>query len=216
MKTQPMKSQEPSKQIVYLVDDDEGLRSAMSRLLRAEGFEIRTYASAADFLMFRDDVLRGCMILDLRMPGGPSGLELHQSLIRKNENLPVIFLTGHGDIPLSVQAIKSGAFDFLTKPTPRAVLVSTVRAALDKESASWSEEQKKRDLARRLESLTRSEHEIYLRVVAGLPNKVISTEVGCSERTVKAHRSSVMRKMGASCVADLVHMSELLQESPEK
>jgi FixJ family two-component response regulator len=106
-----MKNNEPPKQVVYLVDDDEGLRSAMGRLLRAEGFETRTFASAADFLMFRDDVLRGCIIIDVRMPGGPSGLELHQSLLRKKETLPVIFLTGHGSIPMSVQAIKSGAFD---------------------------------------------------------------------------------------------------------
>jgi len=210
-----MNTKEPPKQVVHLVDDDEGLRSAMSRLLRAEGFEIRTYESAADFLMFRDEVLRGCMILDLRMPGGPSGLELHQSLLRKNESLPVIFLTGHGDIPLSVQAIKSGAFDFLTKPTPRTVLIATVRAAMDKESAIWSEGQKRRDLLIRYKSLTRSEHEIFLRVVAGLPNKVISMEVGCSERTVKAHRSSVMRKMGATSVAELVHMSEQFHEPPK-
>lgn len=187
----------------------------MSRLLRAEGFEIRTYASAADFLMFRDDVLRGCIIIDVRMPGGPSGLELHQSLLRRNESLPVIFLTGHGNIPMSVQAIKSGAFDFLTKPTPRAILVSTVRAALEEESANWTEGLKRQELVTRLNSLTRSEHEIYLRVVAGLPNKLISMEVGSAERTVKAHRSSVMRKMGATSVADLVHMAEQLHELPK-
>lgn len=216
MKTQPMKTKESPKPAVHLIDDDEGLRCAMSRLLSAEGFEIRTYASAADFLMFRDDVLRGCIILDVYMPGGPSGPELHQSLLGKNENVPVIYLTGHGNIPMSVQAIKSGAFDFLTKPTPRALLVATVRAALDKESASWSEGQKLHDLADRVESLTPCEHEIYLRVVAGMPNKRIGAEVGSAERTVKAHRSCLMRKMGAGSIADLVNMAEQLQDFPTK
>ncbi|GAA5121632.1 response regulator transcription factor [Luteolibacter yonseiensis] len=210
-----MKTPPPPNQVVYLVDDDEGLRSAMCRLLRAEGFETRAYASAADFLMFRDEVLRGCIIIDVRMPGGPSGLELHQSLLRKSESLPVIFLTGHGSIPMSVQAIKSGAFDFLAKPTPRSILVATVRAALDKESEAWAAGEKRRDLARRRASLTETEHEVYQRVVAGLPNKLISMELGSAERTVKAHRSSVMKKMGALSVADLVHMSDLLQEPAE-
>lgn len=208
-----MKTTEPPKQVVHLVDDDDGLRAALGRLLRAEGFETRTYASAADFLLSREDILRGCLILDVRMPGGPSGLELHQDLLRKNESMPVIFLTGHGDIPMSVKAIKSGAFDFLTKPTSRAVLVASVKAALDKESTTWSAGRKRQDLANRLAELTRSEHEVYLRVVAGLPNKQISMEVGSAERTVKAHRSSVMRKMGATSVADLVHMSDQLRES---
>lgn len=207
-----MKIHEPALQAVHLVDDDEGLRTALSRLLHAEGFETRTYASAADFLLSRDAILRGCVILDVRMPGGPSGLELHQDLLRKNESLPVIFLTGHGDIPMGVKAIKSGAFDFLTKPASRTDLVAAVRAAMEKESAAWSAAQKRRSLASRFASLTPRENEVYLRVVAGLPNKLISIEVGSAERTVKAHRSSVMRKMGAASVADLVHMSDQLQE----
>jgi FixJ family two-component response regulator len=211
-----MKTTESPKQVVHLVDDDDGLRAALGRLLRAEGFETRTYASAADFLLSRDDILRGCLILDVRMPGGPSGLELHQDLLRKNESLPVIFLTGHGDIPMSVKAIKSGAFDFLTKPTSRAVLVASVQAALDKESTTWSAGQKRRDLAYRLAELTRSEYEVYVRVVAGMPNKQISVEVGSAERTVKAHRSNVMWKMGAVSVADLVHMSDQLRQLSDK
>lgn len=210
-----MKTKEQPHQVVYLVDDDEPLRAAMTRLLRAAGFETRAYASAADFLLAGEEVLRGCLILDVRMPGGPSGLELHQGLLRKHGNLPVIFLTGHGDIPMSVKAIKAGAFDFLTKPAPREILISTVKAALEKESDAWTSGQRRQDLSTRLASLTPCEKEVYHRVIAGLPNKLISSEVGSAERTVKAHRANVMRKMGAASIADLVHMAGQLRETAE-
>jgi two-component system, LuxR family, response regulator FixJ len=122
---------------IHLVDDDDSLRTALERLLRAAGHEVRAYASAADFLMARTGPLRGCLLLDVRMPGGPTGLELHQALIRQGETLPVVFLTGHGDIPMSVQAVKNGAFDFLTKPVRREDLLKTVTAALAAEDALW-------------------------------------------------------------------------------
>ncbi|MES2438072.1 MAG: response regulator [Verrucomicrobiota bacterium] len=211
-----MKTKEQPDQIVYLVDDDEPLRVAMTRLLRAEGFETRDFASAADFLLSRDEILRGCLILDVRMPGGPSGLELHQSLLRQNERLPVIFLTGHGDVPMSVKAIKSGAFDFLIKPTPKDILVATVKAAMEKESDSWTSGQKRHHLVSRFSSLTPREQAVYHCVIAGMPNKQIGSQVGSAERTVKAHRASVMRKMGASSVAGLVHMADELREPAEK
>lgn len=191
---------------VHLVDDDEALRTALSRLLRAAGHEVRVYASAAEFLMARNGRMRGCLLLDVRMPGGPTGLELHQALVRQGETLPVVFLTGHGDIPMSVQAVKNGAFDFLTKPVRRDDLLKTVTAALDAEETSWQARARRRDLLRREASLTPTEREVFRRVVAGQPNKMIAAELGCAERTVKAHRSQVMCKMAATSLAELVSM----------
>jgi FixJ family two-component response regulator len=190
---------------VHLVDDDEALRTALSRLLRAAGHEVRVYASAAEFLMARDGPLRGCLLLDVRMPGGPTGLELHQALVRKRETLPVVFLTGHGDIPMSVQAVKNGAFDFLTKPVRREDLLKTITAALEAEQTLWQEGERRRDLLRRESTLTPTEREVFRRVVAGQPNKMIAAELGCAERTVKAHRAQVMHKMAAASLPELVN-----------
>jgi len=192
---------------VHLVDDDEALRTALSRLLRAAGHEVRVYASAAEFLMARHGPMRGCLLLDVRMPGGPTGLELHQALVRQGESLPVVFLTGHGDIPMSVQAVKSGAFDFLTKPVRRDDLLKAVTAALEAEETSWQAGARRRNLLRRESSLTPTEREVFRRVVAGQPNKMIAAELGCAERTVKAHRSQVMCKMAAASLPELVGMA---------
>jgi FixJ family two-component response regulator len=197
----------PQDPAVHVVDDDDSLRTALARLLRAAGHEVHTHASAAEFLLARRGPLRGCLLLDVRMPGGPSGLELQQALVQQGETLPVIFLTGHGDIPMSVQAIKAGAFDFLTKPVQREPLLAAVAAALRKEAAAWSAAARHRLLAQRLATLTRCEHQVFQRVIAGRPNKAIAAEVGCSERTVKAHRSRVMTKMGASSLAELVQLA---------
>ncbi len=198
-------------QFVHLVDDDESLRTAVGRLLHTAGFNVRSYASAAEFLLAREGLLRGCIVLDVRMPGGPSGLELQKGLIRQAEMVPVIFLTGHGDIPMSVQAIKSGAFDFLTKPVPKEVLLATIEAALEKDASDWEKTERKRELMRRESSLTTTERKIYQCVVAGQPNKQITLEIGAAERTVKAHRAQVMNKMGAASLADLVQMAEQLR-----
>jgi len=206
-------SREPQNQpldeppVVHLVDDDEALRTALSRLLRAAGHEVRVYASAAEFLMARNAAMRGCLLLDVRMPGGPTGLELHQALVRQGETLPVVFLTGHGDIPMSVQAVKNGAFDFLTKPVRREDLLKTVTAALEAEQTSWQAGERRRDLLRREATLTPTEREVFRRVVAGQPNKMIAAELGCAERTVKAHRSQVMHKMAAASLPELVGMA---------
>lgn len=206
-----MNAKQETDPVVYLVDDDESLRTALSRLLRAAGHETRSYASAAEFLLARKQPLRGCLLLDVRIPGGPSGLELHRGLRDQDEMLPVIFITGHGDIPMSVQAIKGGGFDFLPKPVQRETLLKTVAAALAQDAARWDTAERQAELGRRLASLTPCEHEVFLRVVSGQPNKQISAEVGCSERTVKAHRSRVMQKMGASSLAELVHMADDLK-----
>jgi FixJ family two-component response regulator len=192
---------------VHLVDDDEALRTALSRLLRAAGHEVRVYGSAAEFLMARNGAMRGCLLLDVRMPGGPTGLELHQALVRQGEKLPVVFLTGHGDIPMSVQAVKNGAFDFLTKPVRREDLLKTVSAALEAEESSWQTGERLRELTQRESTLTPTEREVFRRVVAGQPNKMIATELGCAERTVKAHRAQVMHKMAAASLPGLVSIA---------
>ena len=192
---------------VHLVDDDEALRTALSRLLRAAGHEVRVYASAADFLMARDSGMRGCLLLDVRMPGGPTGLELQQALVRQGETLPVIFLTGHGDIPMSVRAVKNGAFDFLTKPVSRDDLLKTVTAALAADNALWQAGELRRELLRRESLLTPAERKVFHLVISGDPNKMIAAELGCAERTVKAHRAQVMQKMGAASLPELVSIA---------
>lgn len=192
---------------VHLVDDDEALRTALSRLLRAAGHEVKVYSSAADFLLARNTGMRGCLLLDVRMPGGPTGLELHQALVRQGEKLPVIFLTGHGDIPMSVQAVKNGAYDFLTKPVIGDDLLKAVASALAEEESAREAGRRYRELLRREATLTPTEREILRRVVAGQPNKMIAAELGCAERTVKAHRSQVMSKMAAASLPELVGMA---------
>jgi RNA polymerase sigma factor (sigma-70 family) len=137
-------------------------------------------------------------------------LELQQALVRQGETLPVVFLTGHGDIAMSVSAVKAGAFDFLTKPVQRDALLATLALALEKEAANWEAGRQRRELRQRMAKLTPAEREVFRRVVGGQPNKQIAAEIGCSERTVKAHRSQVMAKMGASSLADLVQLANLL------
>lgn len=202
-------------QTVYLIDDDESLRTALNRLLGAAGHEVVCFASVAEFLLSRRGPLCGCLILDVRMPGGPSGLELHKALVQQGETMPIIFLTGHGDIPMGVQAMKDGAFDFLTKPVERDALLYAVGAALARDKASRELSLRHRDIAMRAGRLTRSEREVFDRVVNGQPNKLIASELSCSERTVKAHRARVMAKMEAGSLADLVHLAEALNHATE-
>lgn len=201
--------------VVHLLDDDESLRTAVSRVLRAAGYEVRAYASSAEFLLARDGAMRGCLLLDVRMPGGPSGLELHKALLRQGETLPVIFMTGHGDIPMSVQAIKAGAFDFLTKPVRREPLLASVAAAMAKERETWAAAEEQRQLADRAAHLTPAERAVFARVIAGQPNKQIAAEVGSAERTVKAHRAQVMTKLGAASLAELVRLGQKLEKNQQ-
>lgn len=208
-------SDEIRDQSVYVVDDDEPLRTAVTRMLKSAGHQVRSFGSAAEFLLARQGPLRGCIVLDVRMPG-PSGFELQAGLNRQAETLPVIFLTGHGDIPMSVRAIKAGAFDFLTKPVPRDTLLSAVSSALALDQERWSQQQNRRAMEDRLASLTPCEMEVYRRVVEGQPNKQIAAELGSAERTVKAHRARVMEKMGARSIAELVHIADYLAGGSEK
>jgi FixJ family two-component response regulator len=194
---------------IHVVDDDESLRTALMRLLRAAGYAVRTYASAGDFLLNKPENAPGCMILDVRMPG-PSGFELQEAIAKLDESLPIIFLSGHGDIPMSVRAIKAGAVDFLTKPVRRETLLQAVRTALAGSAERCATRELLHSLRSRYESLTQREREVFARVVSGKLNKQIAGELGTCERTVKAHRAHVMEKMQLTSVAELVHAADLL------
>src|SRR4249919_689204 len=173
--------------IVHVVDDDQSVRTAVARLLRAAGHEVRVYASAGEFLMRPKADEPGCVILDVCMPG-PSGLDLQEAFRKLGAPVPIVFLTGHGDIPTSVRAIKAGAVDFLTKPVQKKTLLSAVAAALDRDAKNRSEKADVSDLRSRYVSLTVREIAVFALVTAGKLNKQIAVELGISERTVKAHR----------------------------
>jgi RNA polymerase sigma factor (sigma-70 family) len=189
--------------IIHVVDDDPSFRTAISRLLRAAGYEVRVYGSAGDFLLepFSDGY--GCVLLDVRMPG-PSGLELHEAMARRGDTLPVIFLTGHGDIPQSVRAMRQGAADFLTKPVRRSELIPAIRQALARQETEAESTGRRKEVAERFAKLTPREKEVFELVVAGRLNKQIAALLGTSERTVKAHRARIMEKMQDDSVAGLV------------
>jgi FixJ family two-component response regulator len=200
------------KSVVHVVDDDESLRTALGRLLRAAGYDVRAYTSAGEFALALSGELTGCVLLDVRMPG-PSGLDLQAALARGDNSLPVIFLTGHGDIPMSVRAMKAGAVDFLTKPVQRTELLAAVKTALERDTAIRRERAQWRQWRERFESLTPKERNVFERVIAGHPNKQIAADLDAAERTVKAHRAEVMRKMGAGSLAELVHVAEALSRA---
>ncbi len=198
---------------VFLVDDEADLRLALARLLKAEGYEVEGYASATDFLdHLRDDAV-GCVVLDLAMPG-VDGLELQQRLSAGGSRLAVVFLTGHGDIPTSVRAIRAGALDFLTKPVRRADLLRAVNAALEQARSAQAADASRAELQRRFEILTPREREVFAQVIAGKLNKVIAVDLGTSEQTIKVHRARVMEKLGVGSVADLVRAAQQLGVSP--
>ena len=198
---------------VFVIDDDPKVRTALARLIESAGHPVRTFASAREFLDRRDQLGPGCLLLDVRLPD-LNGLDLQQRLQESGFYLPVIFMTGFGDIPTSVRAIKAGAFDFLTKPVEDQVLLRTIGEALEEESRTRSERVETEELADRAESLTPREREVMQHVLAGLLNKQIARELGISEKTVKVHRSRVMSKMGARRVATLVHYAVRLGMSP--
>jgi FixJ family two-component response regulator len=201
------------KPIVHVVDDDDSLRKAVTRLLRAAGYDVRAYASAGDFaLASRENNRRGCVLLDVRMPG-PSGLDLQEALAKEEEPLPIIFLTAHGDVPMSVRAMKAGAVDFLTKPIKRDVLLGAVRTALARDMALHTSREQLRDLRARFARLTPRERAVFDLVIIGRLNKQIAAELGMAERTVKAHRAQVMTKMRATSLAELVHLADQMRSA---
>lgn len=190
--------------IIFLVDDDPGVRRSLARVLREEGFEVQCYESAEAFLGRPDTRARGCLVLDVTMPG-LDGLALQQQLRRDGQTLPIVFLTGNGDILMSVRAIKTGAADFLTKPLAAATLAAAVRAAIEQDAATRRADDETSDLARRIGSLTPREHEVLAALVAGKLNKQIAADIGVVEQTVKFHRARIMARMGARTVAELMH-----------
>jgi FixJ family two-component response regulator len=197
----------PTDPVIRIVDDDTAFRTAVGRLLRVSGYEVRAFRSAGEFLMEEDGLRPGCVLLDVRMPG-PSGLELQKAMSRRSDSLPIVFLTGHGDIPLSVRAMKAGAVDFLTKPVRKETLLAAVRAAVARDTESRAARDESRALRDRYALLSVREREVLAHVVAGRLNKQIAAAIGVSERTVKSHRSRVMEKMHAASVADLVRSAD--------
>jgi FixJ family two-component response regulator len=194
---------------VFLVDDDASVRKALTRLMKSAGYTAQAFASASEFLAYwRDhDEGPGCLLLDVRMPG-LSGLDLQHELQTANALLPIIFITGHGDIPMSVKAMKQGAVDFLPKPVKEKVLITAIEQALAKAARDLAERLELDDIKRRMEHLTAREREVMTLVVRGLLNKQIAFELGTVEKTVKVHRSRVMEKMQVQSLAELVRITE--------
>lgn len=192
---------------VYVVDDDTSFLAAVTRLLRAGGYEVKTFMSADAFRQNRQTDAPGCLIVDLHMPG-LSGLELQQALARTDDALPVIFLTGHGDIPTSVQAMRHGAEDFLTKPVKKEQLFSAVERALARDTEERGQRLRQRELQRRFASLTPREREVLAHLLGGKLNKQIASDLGTSERTIKAHRANILSKVAVHSMAELSRLAE--------
>jgi FixJ family two-component response regulator len=195
--------------VIHIVDDDAPLRAALEGLLREMGYRVKTYASAGDFLLAAPHEA-GCIILDLNMPG-PSGLDLQDGLVRGGSTLPVIFLTGHGDISHSVRAMKAGAVDFLQKPVESEALLQAIETALAHGSARHAEAEQIKTQRARYASLTQRERDILAHVVLGRLNKQIASDLALSERTIKLGRASLMAKMQAKSLPELVRAAELLK-----
>jgi FixJ family two-component response regulator len=210
-KTSPFSHATP---IVFVVDDDVSVRESLELLIRCAGWQPETFASAQDFLARPRAVVPSCLILDVRLPG-LNGLDLQKRVAAERTDMPIIFITGHGDVPMTVQAMKAGAVEFLTKPFGDDVLLSAIRNALDRSRAALAREAEIRVLRDVYASLTRREREVMTLVVSGLLNKQVGGELGISEITVKAHRGQVMRKMKADSLPDLVSMAARLDLAPK-
>ena len=204
-----MKEQPDAQSTVFVVDDDGPLREALRSLLRSVGLRAEVFASAADFLKLKLPDTAACLVLDVRLPG-VSGLDFQAELAKADIRIPIIFITGHGDIPMTVRAMKAGAVEFLTKPFRDQDLLDAVQIALERDRARRAENQALLEVRAHFESLTPREQQVIGFVTAGLMNKQIAAELGVSEITVKVHRGSVMKKMKARSLADLVRMADAL------
>ena len=200
--------------VVFVVDDDPSVRSSLKFLLSTVGLQAETFDSADSFLHKKLRDVPSCLVLDVRLPG-LSGLDFQRELATRNIRIPIVFLTGHGDIPMSVRAMKAGAIEFLTKPFRDQDLLDAVRVALDRDRARREQENEMWDLRRRFDCLTSREQEVVSMVVAGMLNKQIAAELGTAESTVKVQRSRAMEKMQASSLAELIKMIEKVKPSKE-
>ena len=195
--------------VVYVIDDDPAVREALSGLFRSVGLQARTFAAPPEFLASKPADAPSCLVLDVRLPGH-SGLEFQTELAKVNIHVPIVFITGHGDVPMSVKAMKAGAIEFLTKPFRDQELLDAVQAGLDRDRARRDRAAVDSELRGRFGQLTAREQEAMAFVTSGLMNKQIAAEMGVSEITVKVHRGNVMRKMGAKSLAELVRMADVL------
>jgi len=204
--------QEPAPTI-FVVDDDEGVRNSIRFLLKSVGLATKTLASASEFLETYKPRQPGCLVLDVRMPG-MSGLELQQQLNLRGAIIPVIFITGHGDIPMAVEAMQHGAFDFLQKPFRDQDLIDRIQRALERDAHNRAALAQHDRIRARFDSLTPREREVLALMTRGKPNKVMAAELGVSQRTVEIHRARVMEKTGAASLAQLVRMAMDLESEP--
>jgi FixJ family two-component response regulator len=207
----------PANSTVFVVDDDDSVRRALTRLVKSAGYAVQAFASARHFLEYWRVTNEGlaCLVLDIRMPG-LSGLDLQHELLASNTLLPIIFITGHGDIPTSVKAMKEGAVDFLPKPVKDKDLLNAIEQALARADHNLRERKELEDVQRRLKTLTSREREVMTLVVRGLLNKQIAFELGTVEKTVKVHRARVMKKMEVQSLADLVRSAEKVGVAAKK
>ncbi len=202
-----------AQQTIYIVDDDEAVLDALALLLDTVGLNCQTFASAIQFLAAYDGVSGGCLVLDIRMPG-MSGLELQEKLIEEHVLLPIIFITGHGDIPMAVEAMRNGAHDFIRKPFREQELLDRINEALAMESGIRHQQYERAAILMKLQDLTEREREVFQRITAGEANKVIAIELEISDRTVEVHRAHVMKKMAAKSLAQLVRMKLIAELAP--
>lgn len=193
------------EQQVFIIDDDDAVRDAMSMLLEADTIPHCCFETADDFLDFFDGNQRGCLVLDIRMPG-VSGLELQAKLKQLNSSLPIIFMTGHGDVPMAVEAMRQGAVDFMRKPIVESDLLERIKQALHQESGIRNQIETQEKMQALVASLTQREYQIFEHVAEGIANKAIASELDISERTVEVHRSQVMKKLGVKTLAQLVRL----------
>jgi len=199
---------------VHVIDDDELVRTALARLLRLAGYEVRSYASAGEFLLEPPPAAPGCLVLDVRMPG-PSGLDLQDALARRAGSLPIVFMSGHGDIPMSVRAVKAGAVDFLTKPVDRELLFAAVASAVERSATQQHSTDDAQAARSRYATLTPREQQVLKEVAAGRLSKQIAADLGTAERTIKAHRSRIMEKMNVASLLELGKLVEALRAAGE-
>lgn len=204
-----MKEAPDSQPIVFVVEDDPSMRAALTNLFRSVDLRVETFGSATEFLQSKLPDVASCLVLDIRLPG-LSGLDFQKELAQANIPIPIIFVTGHGDIPMTVRAMKAGAVDFLSKPFRDQDMLDAVATAIERDRKARRETKILSDIQNRFETLTPREREVMTLVAAGLMNKQIAAEIGLAEITVKIHRGRIMKKMGARSLAELVRMSEAL------